>query len=69
MIISGGEMLRRPMSFTGTSGVVRFDRPVSQVLPDIMNSGIEHHMALCYGDHRQTLREVATAMSLPVLEI
>ena len=26
MVIGTGEMLRRPMAFTGTSGVVRFDR-------------------------------------------
>ena len=59
MILSAGEMLRRPMAFTGTSGVVRFNRPVEDVLPDIMNSGIEHHLALAYGDHRDQLRSVA----------
>jgi len=69
MILSAGEMLRRPMAFTGTSGVVRFNRPVEDVLPDIMNSGIEHHLALAYGDHRDQLRSVAAAMALPLLEI
>ena len=69
MIISGGEMLRRPMSFTGTSGVVRFDRPVRDVLPDVMNSSIEHNMALTYGDHREILLGIAAEMQLPVLEI
>ncbi len=69
MVICSGEMLQRPMAFTGTSGVVRFDRPVADTLPDILNSGIEHHMALSYGDHRQTLREVAAVLQLPVLEI
>jgi len=69
MIISSGEVLARPMAFTGTSGVLRFDRPVAKMLPDIMNSGMEHHMALTYGDHRQALRDVSAAMQLPVLEI
>lgn len=69
MILSAGEMIRRPMAFTGTSGVLRFNRPVHEVLPDIMNSGIEHHMALAYGDHRAALRSVAAAMALPLLEI
>ena len=32
-------------------------------------SGLEHHMALAYGDHRTTLRAVAAAMNLPLLEI
>ncbi|MEP0942955.1 MAG: hypothetical protein ABJH63_21390 [Rhizobiaceae bacterium] len=69
MILSGGEMLQRPMSFTGTSGVLRFDRTVSEVLPDLINSGLEHHMALTYGDHRELLLGIAAELQLPVLEI
>lgn len=69
MVLSYGEMLRRTMAFTGTSGVVRFERPVDVVLNDIIASGLEHHMALAYGDHRATLRGVAGAMGLPILEI
>ena len=69
MILSFGEMLRRPMAFTGTSGTVRFERDAGAVLNDVIASGLEHHMALAYGDHRQTLRAVAAAMKLPLLEI
>jgi hypothetical protein len=69
MIIAGAEMLKRPMAFTGTSGVMRFDRPVRAILPDLIASGLEHHMAVAYGDHRQRLREVAAAMTLPLLEL
>ena len=69
MILSGGDMLQRPMAFTGTSGVIRFDRAVSDVLPDLINSGLEHHMALTYGDHREILLGIAAEMQLPVLEI
>ena len=69
MVLSYGEMLRRPMAFTGTSGVVRFERDAGAVLQDIIASGLEHHMALSYGDHRDTLRGVAGAMGLPVLEL
>ena len=69
MVLAGGEMLERPKSFTGTSGVVRFDRPASDVLTDVMDSGLEHHMALAYGEHRPLLREVAAEMGLPVLEL
>lgn len=69
MVLSGGEMLRRPMSFTGTSGVVRFERDATDVLDDVMSSGLEHHMALAYGEHRPLLREIAAAMKIPVLEI
>ena len=69
MILSYGEMLRRPMAFTGTSGVVRFERDAETVLNDIIASGLEHHMALAYGDHRPALRGVAGALGLPLLEI
>ena len=69
MILSSGIMLKRPMAFTGTSGVVRFDRQADAVLRDVMASGLEHHMALAYGDHRDTLRSTAAAMGLPLLEI
>lgn len=66
-VIAAGEMLQRPMAFTGTSGVVRFDNPAADVLAGVMNSGLEHHMALAYGDHKDTLCSVAAAMGLPIV--
>lgn len=69
MVLGFGEMLARPMAFTGTSGVVRFARGSKAVLHDILDAGLEHHMAFAYGDHRAILRETAAAMGLAVLEI
>jgi L-fucose isomerase-like protein len=69
MVIAGGEMLKRPMAFTGTSGVLRFDGGTARALHNLMSSGLEHHMALAYGDHRMLLRETAAAMGLPLLEL
>ncbi len=69
MVLSQGEMLKRPMAFTGTSGVVRFESGTKRALDRIIASGLEHHMALAYGDHRALLRETAAAMGLPILEI
>lgn len=69
MVIAGGEMLARDMAFTGTSGTVRFDRPAGEVLDDVIASGLEHHMALAYGEHRPVLREIAAALGLPILEL
>lgn len=69
MVIAGGAMLERPMAFTGTSGVVRFDTPAGELLTTVMNSGLEHHMALTYGDHRDALKAVARSLDLPVLEV
>lgn len=69
LIIAGGAMLDRPMAFTGTSGVVRFDGGAKDTLQNLIDSGLEHHMALAYGDHRDALKRVAAAMNMPVLEL
>ena len=69
VVVAGGEMLRRPLAFAGTSGVVRFDRPAQAILKDIMDSGMEHHMALAYGDHRERLESLAAALDLPLVEL
>lgn len=69
LVLSFGEMLARPAAFTGTSGVLRFERPAGDVLQDLIAAGLEHHMALAYGDHRAALRTAAGALGLPLLEI
>ena len=69
MVIGGGEMLDRPMAFTGTSGVLRFDRPAAEIGRDLIGAGIEHHMAIAYGDHRAALRDAAGALGLDILEL
>lgn len=69
MALGFGEMLRRPLAFSGTAGVIRFSRDSGDVLRDIMSSGLEHHIALAYGDHRATLRGVAGALGLPLQEL
>ena len=69
MVISTGEMLERKMAFTGTSGVVKFEKSAEIFLNNLINSGLEHHMALCYGDHREKLEELAFSLKLPILYI
>lgn len=69
LIIAGGEMLKRSMAFTGTSGVVRFDCDASQLVPRIIDSGMEHHLGLVYGDWLETLKATAQALQLPVIEL
>ena len=68
-VIGGGEMLKRPMAFTGTSGVVCFDSSAAHVLDTVMGAALEHHMALAYGDHRQTLEGAAAALGIPVIHL
>ena len=69
LMIAGAEVQRAPMAFTGTSGVIRFDRSAADVSQTIMDAGLEHHFALAYGDHLETLRQVASRLQIPVLQI
>jgi len=69
LVIGKAEVLDRPMSFTGTSGVIRFERPAKDVLDTAIESRLEHHVALTYGDHRAKLIAVAKELGLPVLEL
>lgn len=67
LAVGRGEILRAPKSFSGTSGVVRFDKPVMDVLDTVLHEGLEHHVAMAYGDHTASLVVLARMLKLPVL--
>ncbi len=69
LVIAGGEMVRAPLPFSGTSGTLRTDAPARTMLDTVIGSALEHHMALVYGDYRDALRSVAASLKLPVIEI
>jgi L-fucose isomerase-like protein len=69
LVLAGGEVVKAPMSFSGTSGVVCFDRPMAAILEGIMGHGLEHHLSLAYGEHRPMLRAVAGRLGIPVVEL
>jgi L-fucose isomerase-like protein len=69
LVVGSGEMLRAPMSFTGTSGVLRFDRPAAEVLDVILREGLEHHLSFTYGDYVPALLALARILELPVLRL
>jgi L-fucose isomerase-like protein len=69
LVVGGGEMLRAPMSFAGTSGVMRFDRPAAEVLDTLLSEGLEHHVSLTYGDCQPALLALAKMLDLPVLHL
>ncbi|HRJ70552.1 MAG TPA: hypothetical protein PK812_13200, partial [Beijerinckiaceae bacterium] len=68
-VIGGGEVVRAPLSFTGTSAVVKFDGGASGMLRSLVGEALEHHVAIAYGDHRAGLEALAARWGLPVLEI
>lgn len=69
LVVGGGEMLAAPMSFSGTSGVLRFDSPARDVLDTIMREGLDHHISLTYGDYGNELLALAGMLALPVLKL
>ncbi len=69
LVVGGGEMQRADKSFTGTSGVIRFDVSATDVLDTVMGAGLEHHFNLTYGDYRQELRDFARLVGIDVLEL
>jgi L-fucose isomerase-like protein len=69
LVVGAGTMTQSPMSFTGTSGVLSFDGGVERSLERLIGEGLEHHVAIAYGDHRPALRAIASALDLPILEL
>ena len=69
MVIGGGTMIQAPKSFSGTSGVIQFDKPAAEVLDTVMKEGLEHHYGIAYGDLHLPLNLLAKQLNLPVFEL
>lgn len=69
MMLAGGEMLKAPLAYSGTSGVARLDIPADQFRQRLLDAGMEHHCSLTYGDHRPVLRQIARYLKLEVIEL
>ena len=69
LAVGGGEMLKAPPAFTGTSGRIRFDSGAEAVMDSIMREGLEHHVSITYGDHQDVLESLARLLGLSVLRL
>jgi L-fucose isomerase-like protein len=69
LVVGGGEMLQAPPSFSGTTGLLRFDRPVQEVMDTILGEGLEHHLSITYGEHQPALLALARLLKIPVLQL
>lgn len=69
LVVASGQMLKRPPAFTGTSGTLRFDSGAQHVMNAILEQGLEHHIAVTYGDHIDTLIALASMLELPVYRL
>ena len=69
MVLGGGEMVRAPLAFSGTSGVAKLDSPIGEVLDNLMQAGLEHHTAIVYGEFRPALRKLAMLLNIDIVEL
>jgi L-fucose isomerase-like protein len=69
LVLGRAEMLSAAPSFSGTSGVLRFENHISQILELIMRQGLEHHVSITYGDHTACLLALANLLGLSVLRL
>jgi L-fucose isomerase-like protein len=69
MIVGGAEVIRAPLSFTGTSAVVRFDGGTEAAMRGLLDHALEHHLALVYGDHQAAVRAAGRQLGLDVVEL
>ena len=68
LVIGRGEIIRGPKSFSGTSGLLKFDRPAKEMIDVILNEGLEHHISITYGDHVEALKAFAKLLNIPILQ-
>ena len=65
-IVIKGEILDKENSFSGTSGVVRFQTNTYQKLVRLFTSGIEHHLAFTYGDVYSEIKKLSAQLNIPI---
>jgi len=66
LMLASGTVLRAPLSFTGTSGVVKLDTPANAAIAGLIGGAYEHHVAMVYGDHLAAMAALGEALNLPV---
>lgn len=69
LVVGHGQIVRGIKSFSGTTGLLRFDRAARDVLDTILREGLEHHISITYGDHVAALLALAQMLNLAVLHL
>ena len=60
-----GQVLDRPNSFSGTSGVINLGENSANTLEQMFKGGLEHHVAFTYGDISDKLIHFGQQMNIP----
>ena len=69
LVIGGGEMLRAPLAFGGTSGRLRFDSGAAAAMDTLLGEGLEHHVSITYGEHQGALTMLAGMLGMDALRL
>ena len=69
LAIGEAEIIRAPRSFSGTSGLLRFDQPAMCVIDTILSEGLEHHISITYGNYKEELKALANMLNVPVVTL
>jgi L-fucose isomerase-like protein len=69
LVLGLGEMIQSPPPFSGTSGVLRLEKPARQFFDQLLREGLEHHISLVYGNYLASLAAFADLMELPTLRL
>ncbi|MFO8037250.1 MAG: L-fucose/L-arabinose isomerase family protein [Anaerolineales bacterium] len=69
LVVGSGEMIRAPQSFSGTSGLLHFDKPADQIIETILHEGLEHHISITYGNYLPELCALANMFDIPILHL
>ncbi len=64
-----GQVLDRPNSFSGTSGVINLGDNSAHKLEQMFKGGLEHHVAFTYGDISDKLIHFGQQMKIPTYTI
>jgi hypothetical protein len=69
LVIGGGTALDTDRHLRGTSAVVRFDHPVTEVVDRVLGDGLDHHVSIVYGDVRDELEGIAAEWGIGVIDL
>lgn len=68
LFLATGDAIPMEKALSGTYCRVRFSQPVSTLFETITQTGVAHHVALLYGDHRNAMRHFAKMMGFAIIQ-
>ena len=69
MSVMTGEAIPCGMEFPGTPIKIRTKRPVLDICEEITMKGCGHHWMVCYGDHKQQLKEYCLRAGIEFIDV